>query len=71
MNTDKFYIYEVIEDFTDRLTCFYELDNVFSVGDRFIGWENENKAFKSNLSELIFIPLKNVKRVMKIEFKEV
>lgn len=71
MKMDNFYIFEVLENYEDKLLCF--TDGNFYKGERFIGWESKgfNKAFKSNMEEIITIPLDKVKKVKKIIFEEI
>lgn len=66
-----FYVFEVLEDFEDRL-IHLETRNKFLKGERFIGWESAcNKAIKSNMEEIICIPLDKVRKVLKINFEEI
>lgn len=73
---DDFYVFEVIEDFTDDLVQFEDMNNKFTRGSKFIGYviknsRGEDMAIKSNLSEIVFIPLDKVKKVYKINFMDV
>lgn len=72
INSD-FYVFEVIEEHIDYMVQLAELENIFIQGSRFIGWENKDfkKAVKSNMEELICIPLDKVKKVYKINFEEI
>lgn len=65
-----FYVFEVIEKYEDRLLCFE--DGVFYPNTRFIGWEDKKlkKVFKSNMEELVCIPVDKVKKIYKINFEE-
>lgn len=70
-----FYVFEVIEDFKDKMVMFEEMNAIFTKGSRFIGYISENGrgrdiVIKSNLSEIVYIPLDMVKKVYKIEFKK-
>lgn len=68
---NDFYVFEVLEDFEDRLICL-DTPNKFYKGERFIGWEsNFDKAVKSNMEEIICIPLDKVKKVFKINFEQI
>ena len=66
-----FYVFEVTEYHKDRLS--FQGNNQFFKGERFIGWEDKgfNKAFKSNMQELVCIPLDKVKKVYKINFERI
>lgn len=68
-NTD-FYVFEALESYEDKLLCFE--DGKFYKNTRFIGWEDKKfkKVFKSNMEELVCIPLDKVKKVYKIRFEE-
>lgn len=67
----NFYVFEVLEDYEDRLLCF--TDGKFYKDERFIGWEDVKfkKAFKSNMEEIVCIPLNKVKKVFKVKFEEI
>lgn len=67
----NFYIFEVLEDYEDRLLCFTEGN--FYKGERFIGWESKafNKANKSNMEEIVCIPLDKVKKICKVHFEDI
>lgn len=74
---DDFYIFEVLEEYTD-VTIKEENRHMalFEKGKRFIGFIIEytsgNKfAVKSNMDEIIQIPLGKVKEVFKITFDEI
>lgn len=71
MNKDDFYVFEVLEKYEDKLLCYSDDD--FYKGTRFIGYEDKslNCVVKSNMEELVMIPLSKVKKVMKINFEEI
>lgn len=66
-----FYVFEVLENYEDKLLCFTDVK--FYKGERFIGWESKafNKATKSNMEEIVCIPLDKVKKVLKVNFDEI
>lgn len=68
-----FYVFEVIENYEDKLVCIVEEGNQFWKGNRFIGWEDKHckKAIKSNMEEIVCIPLSKVKKVFKVNFEDV
>lgn len=67
----NFYVFEVKENYEDKLLCFE--DGKFYKGTRFIGWEDKKlkKAVKSNMEELVCIPIDKVKKVFKLNIEEV
>lgn len=67
----NFYVFEVLENYKDELPCFE--NGEFYKNERFIGWEDTkfNKVIKSNMEEIVCIPSNKVKKIFKIEFKEV
>ena len=71
MGSNNFYIFEVLEDYEDKLLCF--TDGNFYKGQRFIGWEDNycSKAHKSNMEEIVVIPLDKVKKIKKIVFEDI
>lgn len=74
---EDYYLFEVIEEFTDEKVHFDEENAYFYKGDKFIGYISESgngkdvviKAYCS--IEIINIPLDKVKKVYRVEFKEV
>ncbi|HID9562834.1 Uncharacterised protein [Clostridioides difficile] len=74
---EDYYLFEVIEEFTDERVHFDEENAHFYKGDKFIGYISESgidrevviKAYCS--IEIIQIPLDKVKKVYRVEFKEV
>ena len=70
LNKD-FYLFEILDNYKDKLLCFEDGD--FYKGEKFIGWENRDfkNAIKSNKEEIVCIPLNKVKKLYKIEFKEI
>lgn len=66
-----FYVFEVLENYVDKL-LFYE-NGEFRKGERFIGWESKafDKVIKSNMEEMVCIPLDKVKKILKVNFKEI
>lgn len=68
----SFYVFEVVEDFEDRL-IFLDTPNRFYKGERFVGWEDKKlkKAIKSNMKEIVCIPLDKVKKIFKINFEQI
>lgn len=67
----NFYVFEVLENYEDKLLCFS--DGKFYEGERFIGWEDVkySKAIKSNMEEIVCIPIDKVKKVFKVNFEEI
>ncbi|SCI50935.1 Uncharacterised protein [uncultured Clostridium sp.] len=66
-----FYVFEVLENYEDKLV-FLDTPNKFYKGERFVGWESVfNNAVKSNLEEIVCIPLDKVKKILKVNFEEV
>ena len=65
-----FYVFEVLENYEDKLLCFE--NGKFYKNTRFIGWEDKKfkKVFKSNMEELVCIPIDKVKKIYKIGFEE-
>lgn len=68
-----FYVFEILEDYKDKLVCITEEGNVFYKGNRFIGWEDKKfkKAIKSNMEEIICIPMDKVKKIFKVNFENI
>lgn len=67
----NFYIFEVLENYEDRLLCF-ENGNFYK-GERFIGYIDTsfNKVVKSNMEEIVCIPQDKVRKVFKIKFEDI
>ncbi|HBF2930442.1 hypothetical protein NBN67_19705 [Clostridioides difficile] len=74
---EDYYLFEVIEEFIDERVHFDEENAYFYKGDKFIGHISESGmgrevAIKDYCTiEIIQIPLDKVKKVYKLEFKEV
>ena len=66
-----FYLFEVLEEHIDTLAP--SSYNNFIKGSKFIGWEWDDLkvAVKSNMNEIICIPLFKVKKLYKINFEEI
>ncbi|EOY7170362.1 hypothetical protein NQ830_12245 [Clostridioides difficile] len=70
------YVFEVIENFTDERIHFDYENTHFCKGDKFIGHISKSGSggdvvVKMFCLEIINIPLNLVKKIYKVEFKEV
>ena len=67
---ENFYLFEVLEEYIDTLASSPYRN--FIKGSKFIGWEYKslNVVVKSNINEMVCIPLSKVKPIYKINFEE-
>lgn len=68
---ENFYLFKVLEEHIDTLASSPYKN--FIKGSKFIGWKNDEwkVAVKSNINEMVCIPLSKVKPIYKLDFMEI